>query len=310
MSIKSIWDTFEFTDYINVDKHEINNLPEGINVSTMCASCKLNTRLNIPNIEQYLQLNQDDILIVKKNKERIRSIMNLKNKPKRNKKNEIKLKDTTKNHFYNQITVVVRVSHGYVKDLDSVSKINIKLFKNGSVQMSGCKSINSINIVLNKLIERLKEVKAKIENGVIIEKSFIEDSNIIKVSDFKIDMINSNYQVVMQIDRDKLHNLLLKKKIKSSYEPCIRACVILKYCPAIDNLENKEISVFIFQKGNVIITGARSKSHIISSYNYINNILLTHKDEINKKDEKEEEDLLFELYNDLMKDIEIGIVKL
>ena len=65
MSIKSRWDTFEFTDYLNVDEIEIKNLPAGISVSTMCASCKLNTRLNIPNIEKYLQLNPDDILTVK-----------------------------------------------------------------------------------------------------------------------------------------------------------------------------------------------------------------------------------------------------
>ncbi len=55
MSIKSRWDTFEFTDYLNVEDVEIKNLPAGISVSTMCASCKLNTRLNIPNIEKYLQ---------------------------------------------------------------------------------------------------------------------------------------------------------------------------------------------------------------------------------------------------------------
>ena len=37
MSIKSKWDTFEFTDYLNVDKKEIKNLPNGISISTMCA---------------------------------------------------------------------------------------------------------------------------------------------------------------------------------------------------------------------------------------------------------------------------------
>ena len=82
-------------------------------------------------------------------------------------------------------------------------------------------------------------------------------------------MINSHYQVKMQIDRTKLYNLLLKKKIKCTYEPCIRACVIIKYTPTVYNTEGKEISIFIFQKGNIIITGARSKHHIISSNEYI-----------------------------------------
>ena len=311
MSIKSRWDTFEFTDFLKVDEVEIKNLPAGISVSTMCASCKLNTRLNIPNIEKYLQLNSDDILTVKMNKEKMRTLITIKNKPKRIKKteNKNKQKDTSKNHFYNQITVVVRVGQGQCKDLNETPKINMKLFRNGSVQMSGCKSIKNINLALNKLIAKLKEVKAKIEDGKICEKEFIEESDKITVKDFKIDMINSNYQVNMQIDRDKLYNLLLKKKIKSSYEPCIRACVIIKYVPLKENIEQKEVSVFVFQKGNIIITGARSKSHIMSAYNYMNDILLTHTDEIIKKDESEEEELILDIYNDIMNDVNMGIIK-
>jgi Transcription factor TFIID (or TATA-binding protein, TBP) len=114
----------------------------------------------------------------------------------------------------------------------------------------------------------------------------------------------------MQIDRPKLFNLLIKKKIKSSYEPCIRACVIIKYTPDVDNDEQKEISIFIFQKGNIIITGARRKSHILSAYKYMNSILLTHSDEICKKDEKYEEDIILNLYNDVLKDIDNGLITL
>lgn len=312
MSIKTKWDTFEFTDYLGVETREIKDLPSGISISTMCTSCKLNTRLNIPNIEKYLQLNPDDVLTIKVDKERMRTLVAIKNKPKRIKKTEPKMKekDTSKNHFYNQITAVVRVDEGPAKDLNEVPKINMKLFKNGSVQMSGCKSIKNINIALNKLIYKLKEIKAKIEDGVIVEKTFIEEPNKITVKDFKIDMINSNYQVNMQIDRAKLYNLLLKKKIKSTYEPCIRACVIIKYVPPSENPENKEVSVFIFQKGNIIITGARSKTHIISSYNYMNDILLTHKDDIIKKEEKEEEDIIMNIYEDIMKDVNVGLIKI
>ena len=158
-------------------------------------------------------------------------------------------------------------------------------------------------------LEKIQEVKAKIEDGIIVEKTFIEEPDIITVKDFKIDMINSNYQVSMQIDRDKLYNLLIKKKIKSSYEPCIRACVIIKYIPLVENIEQKEVSVFVFQKGNIIITGARSQSHILSAYTYINEILLTHKDEIIKKDEKEEEELILDIYQDILKEINVGLIK-
>lgn len=312
MNSQSKWDSFEYKDFLNVEKNEIKNLPDGISVSTMCASCKFDTKLNITNIKKYLQLNSEDILTVKQNKEDMRTLIVTKAKPKRTKKTESKIpkKDTTKNAFYNQITVVVRVDNGVAKDLDLVPRINMKLFKNGSVQMSGCKSLYNINMALNKLIVKLKEIKAVFENNKISEKTFIEEPEKITVKDFKIDMINSNYQVSMQIDRNKLYNLLQKKKIKSSYEPCNRACVIIKYIPEADNKEMKEVSVFVFQKGNIIITGARSRSHIISAYNYMNDILLTHKDDIIKKNEKEEEDIIMDIYNDIMKDVNMGLIKL
>lgn len=306
----SKWTSIEYFNYLDVLNKEVNVLPHNISISTMCTTCKLNTKLNITNIEKYLNLDADDVLTVKVNKERMRTLIINKTKPVRAKKNDKKNTDVSKNHFYNQITVVMRVSNGYTPNLNKEPKINMKLFKNGSVQMSGCKSIKNINIVLNKLIIKLKEIKAKIENNQIIEKLFIEDYNNITIKDFKIDMINSNYQVNIQIDRNKLYNLLLKKKIKSSYEPCIRACVIIKYTPQTDNLENKEISIFIFQKGNIIITGARSKPHIISSYNYINDILINHQDDIIKKNDKEEEDTIFNIYDDIIKDINIGLIKI
>ena len=173
--------------------------------------------------------------------------------------------------------------------------------------MSGCKSLEYINIVLNKLLVKLVQIKAKVEDNKIQEIKFVENIENLSVTTFKIDMINSNYKVNMQIDRTKLYNLLIKKKIKSSFEPCIRACVIIKYTPPENNDEEKEISVFVFQKGNIIITGARTKSHIISACKYINNILLTHHDEINKKDDKEEEDLILKLHSAVLKENSIVI---
>ena len=197
-------------DYLDIKNTEISNLPKGVKISTMCASCKLGTKINISNIENYLQLDENNILTIKRNKEAMRTLIPIIVKPKRNKKSKYRKekKDNTKNNFYNQITVVVRIDETKVDDFSDVCKINMKLFKNGSVQMSGCKTINDINIALNKLIIKLKEIKAIMDNGEIIEKEFVEEPNKITVKDFKIDMINSNYKVQMQIDRNKLYNLL------------------------------------------------------------------------------------------------------
>jgi TATA-box binding protein (TBP) (component of TFIID and TFIIIB) len=291
------WEDFKYINIIDHEKNEIKDLPDGLTISTMCSSAKLNSLVNVVNIEKYLQLDQDDVICVKLNNDNKRTLIQSKIKNKRFKKKEKK-----DYHFFNQITVVIRVFYGIVKDWDTEPKINLKLFKNGSIQMSGCKSLSYINIVLNKLIVKLTQIKAKIEDNKIHEIKFIETKEPLCVKSFKVDMINSNYKVNMQIDRAKLYNLLIKKKIKSSFEPCIRACVIIKYTPSENNDEEKEISVFVFQKGNIIITGARTKNHILSSSKYINNILITHHDEISKKDEKEEEDLILKLHNVVLKE--------
>jgi TATA-box binding protein (TBP) (component of TFIID and TFIIIB) len=311
MTTKSKWDTFNFIDYINVSDIEIKDIPLGINVSTMSASCKLNTTIDITNIENYLILNTNDIITVKMSNDKIRTLETLKTKTKRKKKIDSKPKnDTSKNHFYNQITVIVRVSNGNYKELSDEPKINMKLFKNGSIQMSGCKTVKNINIALNKLVVRLSEIKAKIEDNKIIEKKFIDNIKDITIKDFKINMINSNYQVNINIDRDKLYSLLNKKKIKCLYEPCIRACVIIKYTPIEDNIDQKIVSVFIFQKGNIIITGSRSRNHILSTYKYINNILLTHIDEITKKNNDDDEHEILDLYSNIINEVKIGVIKL
>jgi len=290
---KFSWTDYQFLDLINYKKHEVDNLPSGVSISTMCCSAKIGSEIDIENIQNYLQLNKNDILTVKLNDSNIRTLLEQKAKNRRKKK--VAKKGKTQK-FYNQITVVMRIGYGNTDDVNKEKNINIKLFKNGSIQMSGCKRIEDVNTVINKLTYRLKEKKGKLIDNSIKQIEFVKEPENISVSDFKIDMINSNYQVNLQIDRSKFYKLLLKKKISASYEKCIRACVIIKYCPPEDNEMEKEISIFVFQKGNIIITGAKSRNQVTSAYNYLNKILLEHADDVSKKDEKEEEDSLLKIY--------------
>ena len=284
-------------DLINYKKYEVDNLPIGVSISTMCCSAKLGCDVYTDNIQKYMTLNDQDVLTVKVNNDDKRSLLENKTK---SKKKKIPVKKTKQQKFYNQITIVMRIYEGDTENINEEKKINLKLFKNGSIQMSGCKRIEEVNKVINKLIEKLKETKMKITNDEVTEIKFIDDPQKININDFKIDMINSNYRVNLQIDRSKFYNLLLKKKISASYEKCIRACVIIKYCPKEENPMEKEISIFVFQKGNIIITGEKSRKHISTAYQYLNKIILEHVEEISKKDEKEEEELLLGLYDDII----------
>ena len=291
------WEHYEFKEYLIVDTNMFN-LPNGVSISTMCGKCKLGTDLDLDQIKNYLPLSTDDILTVKMSKLDMRTLIPIKKKKRRTKK----VVKTKTNPFYNQVTVVIRVNEGNYIDLNDEYKINVKLFRNGSVQISGLTNIEYANRALNKLIYCLSQIKAKIIDSKIVEIPFVKDPSKLGIKEFQIYMINSNYKVNMMIDRNKLFNLLLRKKIKASYEKCIRACVIIKYVPPTDNMEEKEVSIFIFEKGNIIITGARNHSHIVDSYNYVNGILLEHADDIIKKDDDIEGTLILKLYEDIFKE--------
>jgi TATA-box binding protein (TBP) (component of TFIID and TFIIIB) len=291
------WSLIEFKELITID-NSLYNLPLGVSISTMCGKCKIGSDLDLDLIKTYLPLSRDDILTVKMSILNMRTLIPTKKKKRRTKR----APKTNNNPFYNQITVVIRVYEGPCDDLNDQKKINIKLFRNGSIQISGLTNVEYTNRALNKLLYRLSEIKAlKIDNS-IKEIQFAKDPEKLSISNFVIYMINSNYKVNLMIDRNKLFNLLLKKKIKASYEKCIRACVIIKYIPNTDNIEEKEVSIFVFEKGNIIITGARNHSHIIDSYLYVNNILLEHIDDIVKKDDNIEGQLILKLYEDITRE--------
>jgi TATA-box binding protein (TBP) (component of TFIID and TFIIIB) len=162
--------------------------------------------------------------------------------------------------------------------------VNVKLFSNGSVQMTGCKSITHSLDTLEQLYSELKIVKAVIDRKKmkIVEKPFVTDTNKLTfeyISKFKVVMINSNFNVEFNIDRQKLHDMLKKDGNESSYDPNRHACVNVKYYHP-----DKEISVFVFEKGSIIITGAKNCVQIRDAYDFINKYLYTNYIHIKKVD--------------------------
>ena len=77
---KFSWTDYQFLDLINYKKHEVDNLPSGVSISTMCCSAKIGSEIDIENIQNYLQLNKNDILTVKLNDSNIRTLLEQKAK--------------------------------------------------------------------------------------------------------------------------------------------------------------------------------------------------------------------------------------
>jgi TATA-box binding protein (TBP) (component of TFIID and TFIIIB) len=302
---------------------EVTILPQ-ISISTITTTLKLNCKFNLINIFRFVKLDVNNIIGFKCNgwvriklgnnivflppntqntaddsddsEEEVPVIINSKDKPKKipSHYNEIKgfyknLKiKRSKHRFFNQVTV-------YIK-LDTDRYINVKIFKNGSLQMTGIKKISECNIIINKLLSEIETINSNnitpIVNNTLLpdfiqspiepntDIVFYEKKEDLKVVDFNIRMINSNCRVPFKINRDVLFGLLKKDKIKCRYDPNSHACVNIRH----DITENDKVSIFVFQSGSIIITGGKTISDINKGYHYIMNIISKHYELIKKKD--------------------------
>lgn len=255
-------------DYINIDSYNMNLIPQNVTISTMSITCHLGTTFLLANIDKYMLLENNNIIAIK-SAFGIRCLSFYYDKLKKPSKK-------TKS-FFNQLTVIMRVNE--------TEYMNVKLFKNGSIQITGCKKLSNCNIILNKLIERLNEIVCIKNNDIMEEIEFIQNKNSIVVSNFKINMINSNFSVNYSINRENLYKLLVDNKTQGRFEPGIHACVNIKYNISNGGLNSQDhkVSIFVFQTGNIIITGAKNANQINEAYNYIINLLTINKSKIMQK---------------------------
>jgi TATA-box binding protein (TBP) (component of TFIID and TFIIIB) len=179
-------------------------------------------------------------------------------------------KNKTRKIFYNQITLHV------FKDQKI---INVKLFNNGKIQMTGLKYESQGFDLLHDLINHFKQLY------------IFRDE--IKMVHYDIVLINSDFDIGFEIDRETLHSHIINSGIYSSYEPCMYPGVNVKYfinqnqsngicnCNIMCNGKGKghgdgdckKITVAIFKSGKIIITGGQNKGQIVIAYNFIKDFI-------------------------------------
>jgi TATA-box binding protein (TBP) (component of TFIID and TFIIIB) len=249
----------------------IKKLPDDVCISTMTICCDVDIEFNVNNIAKYIELNKSNIISIgygrNDDPNTNRSLF-----PKKRQKKKKKAKRV----FYNQVSLAVKID----SKLDKL--INIKLFTNGSIQMTGCKSVDNVVDVIDKIFSQLKIIRGVIDKQTmtIVDKPFVNDMNKLSldfVEHITIGMINSNFKYPNKIDRLKLFNLLTSESIECKYDPSNHACVNIKH-----HCVDKTISIFVFEKGPIVITGAKNCEHILSGYNFINRYLLTNHKKIIK----------------------------
>lgn len=259
--------------------NEINDFlkENGIKISTITMDCKLHTLVDLDAFAKYVVLKEAGIVSIKYghrgNIATNRTIIFVKPKKKASQRN-----------FYNQVTVLIRPTNG-----ENRKCINIKVFKNGSLQMTGCKDINDFNDVTSRLVNILKQGgKIRNSSGVITRVKFIEDVDEIGIFDVNIRMINSNFKLNYKVDRkelDKLlrlnHSITTRDKeigyVDFKYDPSRgHSCINIKYY----NPNGNKTSIFVFQTGSIIITGAKNLEQIQKAYIHVSKILERYRSKI------------------------------
>jgi len=276
------------------DTNELNYIApnltfSNLRVSTITTTAQLGTKINLESIFNqvpilpYWDLNDGVLKMEFSGKTKGTCFKDIMLKPK-----------VTKTSFFNQATIIVR------REISPCNwkEINVKLFRNGGIQMTGIRSIDMS-------AETLRWLNAYLTTTCAAEPIFADVPNIYKE---QIQLINTDFSIGAKVRRDVLHSILSDTYgLNSSYESAIYQGVKTKYfynakrpadarlgicpCPRLckgtgDGSEIgqcKKITISPFQTGNGIITGARDMAQINEAYEFIKGVFTTHADDILRK---------------------------
>ena len=249
-----------------------NILPEDITINTMTIICDTNITFNVSNIAKYIDMNPESIIDIKYG----RSGDNMTNRTLSKRKRGKKIKKKKK-VFFNQVSIKIMIEEKKERP------VNIKLFSNGSMQLTGCKVVKNALDTLEKIFQELKKTKAVVNplTMKVEEKPFCNNINLLKLEEIKniyVAMIVSKFTFPVKINRPNLHKILLRDSYEVTYNPESHSSVDIKY-----KCGNDKISIFVFEKGPIVITGAKTCEQILNAYNFINTYLLTNHKEISKR---------------------------
>ena len=204
-------------------------------------------------------------------------------------------REKTAKRFDNQLTIVYKIS--------DITSVNMKVFRNGNIQMTGIKNANQGLTMVDNLIEMIQKINSEKSTDVVANIDVLKNAN------YKICLINTDYKIGFEIKRENLFKVMVHDYENiSSYEPCIYPGVKIQYFWNSENVEKdgvckcsskcffkkksgtgvgdsncKKITIAVFQSGSVIITGSQSNVQIEECYGYINSVLYTNSEKIIKK---------------------------
>ena len=255
-----------------------------LNISTMTAITKMPCHIDLQSLYNNIRIT-NDIKYVELSKDMCKGSSSKKQKKKR--------KDKKQKVFFNQLTF--NVFHRKI--------INIKVFNNGKIQMTGLKRLEWGKEAVNKLIDSIFESESLNTSKALIDNQtpYSEFKEYV-LSNYSIVLINSNFELPHKINRDSLHYHLIEEDVFSSYEACNYPGVNIKYyynqanplnngvCPCECQCSGKglgkgfgdckRVTIAAFYSGSIIITGARDFKQLFCARDFIQSFIKTHESSI------------------------------
>lgn len=251
-------------------------------ISTITATGSINTCVNLQNLFEVIQIGNNPYL---KYVEYGASKNETSSKGESGRKVKRKINSTTKKRFDNQMTFI------FSKEC---TKYNLKLFKNGNIQMTGVKDIAAGGQIVDELIHIICQY-SKYYGGEIVE-----NLDNLRNSGLKVCLMNCDFKVLFNINRNALHKVLLEKGYVCTYEPCIYQGVKLSYFISDRSQNGKcncdircsgkgvktrctKVTVAFFQSGSITINGAKNKRHLDILYEFVEEIMRENSEEVQQK---------------------------
>ena len=249
---------------------------ENLRKSTMTACGALSVSMNINNFLDNLYPN-DFIKFIETEKGHKGYAKKL-DKKKRKITNRRKL-------FFNQGTLILNFEG---------KLINLKIFSNekAKIQCTGLLSKEQGERLLNKVIKYIVDLDSN-----FTEENKIFNSDKVEYKDFRIVMINCDYDFGFSINREKLYEDLVEADYFTTFSPDGYPGVNSKYMHNTNNKDGicicenmcngkgcgcgdgqcRRVTMAVFQSGKMLITGAQNMDQVKDSFNFINNFITSDK---------------------------------
>lgn len=134
----------------------------------------------------------------------------------------------------------------------------IKIFCNGNLHITGCKEMKEC-LEVCEIVCRILEIVNGVEQGLYHLKGFT------------VQMINTSFKLNRMLDITVLRKIMIEEQLLDnvSYRPEDHAGLNVKFGTTDGNNRIRDVTILVFQSGEVIITGVVNPEEMLEAYKFI-----------------------------------------